>query len=533
MALFGFQFLYTAVLAVLLEKVVSIFSPGLKLISGYYRFIVPSDSDLKKFASNAKTSKDLRIPNDTGIDLQIHQTNRNDVAFLPYFNDFTWLIDFSIMAVLCFVGVEIYFQLGFSKDSVLHMGLIWIGVVLVLLMKTLFTMIKSYAGSNSGEFSVVLTLTSLALVISMICLIMDRYLDFGLNESFKSFDIHLQAFYRDTVDITNKDYQNRTASRMLFNGYLAIISTALAGLLSFPGLKAAQKFALLYKRKEGSASDGLIDQLISCFNFSMPFIVSILYLKPVKRFYHDRDYFTLKNDTEMRMGNFYDNLSPADKKIADDRFNLMRVTVILVFCFIRMLTFSRYMQAFLTTPQKELTELRKEVGFTKATKIQEEIRKVNLATCITAIQYIAPTLMVFFLTLSLIGLGDIRIIDSFDGKMNTTFGRLIARENDQSSAAMKFGALWTKMTATLGLDDDISTGINMVSSQKYKLSSLLKIFNPVFFQGVMNYLLWFVNFYLGLTSLLGLNFYFRKHSDENLEVKRTVTTKKVGKAKRA
>merc|ERR1712183_295177 len=374
-ALFGFQFLYTAILAVLLEKIVPIFSPGLKLISGYYRFIVPSDSELKKFASNARTSKDLRIPNDTGIDLQIHQTNRNDVAFLPYYTDFTWLIDFSIMAVLCFFGVEIYFQLGFSESSVLHMGLIWVGVVVVLMMKTLFAMIKSYAGSNSGEFSVVLTLTSIALVTSMICLIMDRYLDFGLNESFRSFDVHLQAFYRDTVDITNKDYQNRGASRMLFNGYLAIISTIIAGLLSFPGLKSAQKFALLYKRKEDTG-DNLFDQAISGFNFMMPFVVSILYLKPVKRFYHDRDYFTLKNDTEIKSGNYYDNLSPTDKKLVDENFNLMRVYVILFFCIVRILTFSRYTQAFLTTPQKELNELRKEVGFTKATRIQEEIRKV-------------------------------------------------------------------------------------------------------------------------------------------------------------
>merc|ERR1712183_280039 len=109
-ALFGFQFLYTAILAVLLEKIVPIFSPGLKLISGYYRFIVPSDSELKKFASNARTSKDLRIPNDTGIDLQIHQTNRNDVAFLPYYTDFTWLIDFLLWPFYAFSASKYIFN---------------------------------------------------------------------------------------------------------------------------------------------------------------------------------------------------------------------------------------------------------------------------------------------------------------------------------------------------------------------------------------------------------------------------------------
>ena len=96
--LFGFQLIYTAVMAVVLQKIIPHCSLGLKLLTGYKRFIVPSYQDLRAFASN-KNSKELRIPNDAEVELKQNVTSRNDVCFLPYFAEFQWLIDFTTRLV--------------------------------------------------------------------------------------------------------------------------------------------------------------------------------------------------------------------------------------------------------------------------------------------------------------------------------------------------------------------------------------------------------------------------------------------------
>ena len=418
--LFGYQFVFTAILTVLLQKLSPIFSPGLNMITGFYRFVVPSDDDLKPFVSN-KNSKDMRIPNDSGLQLNMHQTSRNHVAFLPFFNDFTWLIDFSLVAVVCFIGTEAYFQLGFNPSAVLHMGLIWVLVVFYLTVSILISMTKQYIQSKSGEMSVIMTCTSLALVASMICLISDKHMDFGLNESFQTFDLHLKKFYSEAftdgkAPSGDSVQSYRGPSSMIFNGWLAITSTVLAGLLTFPGLKAAQMFSLLFKKER------TLDQGIAVVNFATPFIVVLMYLKPVKYFYLDPNYFTLKNDDQAGSS----SSTSMEELIAtkEGSFKLFRALVILSLCAIKFITFKFYLQEYLISPKKELDEIRKDVGYTKTSKIQEEVKKVNLSTCITACQYMIPTVVVGFLCLFLVGSSDVRVLPSFEGKSDSLIGQL-------------------------------------------------------------------------------------------------------------
>jgi len=512
MAVFGFQFVYTAILSVVLQKIIPIFSPGLKLLTGYYRFIVPSDDDLKKYTSNSnKNSKDLRIPNDVEIELQMHQTNRNDVAFLPFFSDFTWLVDFCLMAVLCFVGTEAYFQLGFGEGTLLHMGLIWVLIVFYLTVSILLSMIKSYMQSKSGELSVVLSLSSFALVLSMLFLITDKYFDFGLNEAFKSFDKNLKEFYINVSGPNEKEmlesYQG--PSTMIFNGYLAFSSTFLACLLTFPGLKSAQMFSLLFRR------NSVFDQVLACLNFSLPFVVTVLYMNPVKSFYLDPDHFTLRPDDFVKK-----SVDPEILAGYENSFKFYRAILILALCLVRLLSFKVYMQEFLVTPKKELDELRKEVGYTKVAKIQEEVKKINLSTCITAVQYITPTVVVGFLALFLVGASDIRMLPNYKGT-DTFVGSLI----DIETLQFERESFWTKITEKL-LGESAST-VTSTFVTGVSLKALIKIFNPVLLNGLVNYLLWFTCFYLSLCSFFGYHFYNKKYSAPDAEKKSNLSTKKV------
>merc|ERR1712088_301802 len=463
-------------------------SPGLKLLIGYYRFIVPSDDDLKKYTSNSnKNSKDLRIPNDVEIELQMHQTNRNDVAFLPFFSDFTWLVDFCLMAVLCFVGTEAYFQLGFGEGTLLHMGLIWVLIVFYLTVSILLSMIKSYMQSKSGELSVVLSLSSFALVLSMVFLITDKYFDFGLNEAFKSFDKNLKEFYINVSGPNEKEmlesYQG--PSTMIFNGYLAFSSTFLACLLTFPGLKSAQMFSLLFRR------NSVFDQVLACLNFT----------------FRPDDFVKKSVDPEVLAG--YEN-----------SFKFYRAILILALCLVRLLSLKVYMQEFLVTPKKELDELRKEVGYTKVAKIQEEVKKINLSTCITAVQYITPTVVVGFLALFLVGASDIRMLPNYKGT-DTFVGSLI----DIETLQFERESFWTKITEKL-LGESAPT-VTSTFVTGVSLKALIKIFNPVLLNGLVNYLLWFTCFYLSLCSFFGYHFYNKKYSAQDADKKSTLTTKKV------
>lgn len=164
---------------------------------------------------------------------------------------------------------------GFNSNAVLHMGLIWILVVFYLCFIILCQMIKSYVKSKTGELSVVITMTSIALIISMLCLITDKYMDFGLNESFQTFDSNLKLFMEENMK--NLKIKIEGPSSIIFNGCLAISSTLIASLLTFPGLKQAQMFSFLYKRPENTSSSvkNLILQVIAVINFSLPFLVTL------------------------------------------------------------------------------------------------------------------------------------------------------------------------------------------------------------------------------------------------------------------
>ena len=144
MAVFGFQLIFTGICALWLQKIMPLFSPGLNILLNKIRFLVPSDSDLKKQAIH-KSSKELRISNQTELTLQCHPIIRTDVSFLPYFGDFEWLINFGFLTVFVHLVVESYFEFGFGSTSKVHMGVLWCVIELYLLVSILFKLVKSYS----------------------------------------------------------------------------------------------------------------------------------------------------------------------------------------------------------------------------------------------------------------------------------------------------------------------------------------------------------------------------------------------------
>lgn len=132
-------------------------------------------------------------------------------------------------------------------------------------------------------------------------------------------------------------------------------------------------------------------------------------------------------------------IDPATMQLRENNFKLFRIFLIVAICLLRLSTFKIYMQELLFTPKKELDEQRKEIGFMKAKTIQDEIKKINISTCITALQYVIPTLILGFMGLFLLGCSDLSFVPSFKGDSGV-LGQLIALENRSGSEN-----LWVKM----------------------------------------------------------------------------------------
>ena len=126
--------------------------------------------------------------------------------------------------------------------------------------------------------------------------------------------------------------------------------------------------------------------ITAAINFSLPFVTTLLWFKPVRTFILHPEFTQLTAYEDSRLGE-----SKLDKSatMTDNQFELLRISIIITLSLFKLATFSSFLQAHLSSPKAELDNQRQESGFMKAKQIQDEIRKVNLSSCIAALQYIA------------------------------------------------------------------------------------------------------------------------------------------------
>ncbi|GFN80864.1 transmembrane protein 161b-like [Plakobranchus ocellatus] len=499
MAVLGVQVVFSMVMFTFLHKLAPYYSFGRWLLSKrLYRYLHPTNDELKQLMSDGGQSgkqqsnqsgkgrrraeqrkvgssssegktESFTVPRNLGIQLDQARVEDIDLVTLQYYSEYTWLMDFSISAVTIYVLTEIYYILAPHRVE-FNVSVLWCLLAIVFCIKVLANQAWVYMRTEEGgERVLLITFTFFFLVFAMGVLVVgDHVIEFGLEEGYMNFSNGALHFL-EKQGIASQG----PLSFVTFKAILVIFSTLTAALFTFPGIRIAK----LHLDSLKYAQDRKVLQLLLQINYLLPLFIVLMWVKPV-----GRDLFCGRG------------FATARAIMYEDQFDGFRLVLILAMCMLRLLLMPLFMQSHLNLAHEKIEKMKKESGRINNVELQRMVARVFFYLCVVAIQYIAPVLIILFLTflyktlssLSWVGLlGETAVKIFIPGpKPETSYPNLTGIGNNTLSSIMDSAA---ELTIAFG--------------------DLRGIFTPVWYRGVLSYCVWWVMTVWFSSASLGVMYY--------------------------
>ncbi|KAI5706729.1 hypothetical protein M8J76_015150 [Diaphorina citri] len=489
MALLGAQLVFTLVTVSIIQKLSPhySFSRWLLCSTGLIRYLYPTNDELRTLAGvpkerskskrNSKEKKYERngsgdqfsqsketfhVPKNINLELQSAKITSLDVVHLRYYSEYQWLLDYALYSLFVYTLTEVYTSF-IPLDHEINLSMLWCLVVQCFTLKILFTLTLEYfKGEESvGERSTVIVTGFAYLVIAMMILIVDEAkLETGLHSAYASFNESAATF------LHNQGLNSEgPASKIIINFCIAIWCALIGALFTFPGLRMARMHwdSLKY------CGDRLLLKIVLNVSFITPFVLIILWIKPVARYY-------------LTSRVFHGMDAPL---LTESGFDSLRLVLIVVLILQRLALMPIYLQAYLNMAYARVEEQRKEAGRITNVELQKKIAAVFYYLCVVTLQYVAPLLMCLFFTLMYKSLGDYSWVGMLPSKDKCSLNSTISPAMDQETASSSSG-LPESPPMTLALD------------------SLKLIFTTDVFRGIFGFATWWVCFAWFASSALGM-----------------------------
>ncbi|XP_070500885.1 transmembrane protein 161B [Chironomus tepperi] len=487
MALLGAQLVITLIFVSIIQKV----SPHFSLAKWFLcstrliRYLHPSDDELRSLAGVPKEKggkgKDKRnghaqeksstfhIPRNLDITLETTNITHFDVVHLRYFTEYQWLIDFSLYSIIVYTISEIYHYFIPIQDEV-NLSMLWCFLVIFFAFKLLASLTVQYFKSDEsiGERSTCIVTGLIYLLIAMMIVIVpERILEVGLNTAYEKFNEGASKFLAEQ-GISNSG----PASKIVLLFFIAVFCGILGALFTFPGLRMAKMHfdSLRY------CKDRKMLKLLLNINFALPFVLVLLWIKPVTRDYLTDRVFTGMNNPIM----------------TPEIFESIRLLTIIVAVFLRMILMPIYLQAYLNLAYDRIEEQKKEAGRITNVEFKQKITSIFYYLCVVTLQYAAPVLMVLFLSFMYKSLG---------GHSLSWFSRATVEEcsADLDTNSMPTEAPLTEQDATTD-----ATLIQVAQNFHLSLQNLKQVFTEDVYRGIFGFATWWSCFVWFASSSLGM-----------------------------
>lgn len=268
------------------------FAKWLLCSTGLIRYLHPTDKELKELAGVPKQKpgkqkgyqKDQKhdktdtfhVPRNLDLQLETTPIYRSEVVYLRYYTEYQWLVDFSLYAGIVYAISETYTYFIPITGEV-NLSMVWCLLVVFFAFKLLFSLTVLYFQSDEsiGERSMVIVAFLVYLLVAMIVLIIDEsILETGLESAYSSFNSSALKFLSD-----QGLQSSGPASKLIVKFVIALLCGLLGSLFTFPGLRMAR----MHWDSIKYCQDNKFKQLLLNISFVLPFILVILWVRPISR----------------------------------------------------------------------------------------------------------------------------------------------------------------------------------------------------------------------------------------------------------
>ncbi|EDW70873.2 transmembrane protein 161B [Drosophila virilis] len=496
MAILGAQLVITLVMVSVIQKLSPHYSFAKWILcrTGLFRYLHPTDDELRTKGgvpkdrpakgkhkqpnglSNGSASQQFHIPRSIEVELETLPVVERDVIHLRYFTEYQWLLDFSVYAAIVYIISELFHYFYPLKQEI-NLSMVWCLLVIFFAIKLLSSLTVLYFQSEEsiGERSMVIVACLVYLLIAMIVLIIDeRILETGLEDAYTSFNASASKF------LTEQGLPSSgPASKIVVKFFLALSCGVLGSLFTFPGLRMAKMHWDSLKYCRGNR----LLQVLLNVSFVLPFILVILWIRPISR-----DYLTVRVFQGMQQ-----------PLLKPHVFETLRLLLVVVVVIVRFALMPIYLQSYLNLAYDRILDLRKEAGRITNVEFQKKISSIFYYLCVVTLQFAAPLILCLYLTLMYKSLGGFTWTGIF-----------------KETAVLQHECAADGELATTPKDANVEEAefniLESAQSLQASFASLKNVFSTEVYKGFLGFATWWSYFTLFATSSLGIVYqsYFNK-----------------------
>ncbi|XP_065065152.1 transmembrane protein 161B-like [Rhopilema esculentum] len=403
MAILGIQFVISFTAALFMQKLSPYYSLARWILCNkLYRYLYPSNDalkalagrvvtkpvkgkrniDSKKNVSNggqvARNIETFTIPCNLEITLEQAKVEEVDLYTQHRYQDYRWLVDISLCAFVVYSCVEIaVLWKSEVRAQEFNLSLVWCLMIVCFAIKELASLTAAYwHGQDSGERAMCISFGLFFLVLSMGVLVIDEsILEFGLENGYKSFMDNLISCMKE-LGFTTREPPPLWSFKLA----LAVMSALVGAFVGFPGLRLANMYldSLYYHESQP------LFQVLLHAAFIGPILPVLAWIRPLAR----------ENLVSL------DANSQNSLSLTTENFPKARILIVLSVCLLRMAMTRTSLQSYLNMANERVKKLRKETGKITNVQLQSKVARIFFYMSTVALQYLAPVILIFFLSLS-------------------------------------------------------------------------------------------------------------------------------------
>jgi hypothetical protein len=216
-------------------------------------------------------------------------------------------------------------------------------------------------------------------------------------------------------------------------------------------------------------------KLLLNLNFAMPFLLVLLWIKPVSR-----DFLTVRT---------FNSDSPI---LTVEVFESVRLIAVIFAVLLRMSLMPIYLQAYLNLAYDRVEDQKKEAGRITNTEVQRKITSIFYYLCVVTLQYAAPIIMCLFLSFMYKTLG------GYSWSMKSA----VVAAAEECSADLE-DVLPTDAPIDVDSASEASI-IQVAQSFTLSLQNLKSVFTQDVYRGLLGFATWWTCFVWFASSSLGM-----------------------------